>query len=156
MTHICPMIICCFCEMPKQWRQCLKGNSQICFTIGQIQAFISCQLSRSQVQTIFKWLESNRGPLELEATALPTEPQPLSEIVQGKFTLLLYVSISDGHILIFQPSVIAFGSKDGGATTELTFSDSSMIIFSAGLLMMLVRTAGLSRAPPVDKPGTNF
>ena len=34
----------------------------------------------------------------VEATALP-QPQPL--LPQGKFTLLLYVSISDGHILIF-------------------------------------------------------
>ena len=26
---------------------------------------------------VFRWLDSNRGPLVLEATALPSEPQPL-------------------------------------------------------------------------------
>ena len=29
-----------------------------------------------------QWLDSNRGPLELEETSLPTEPQPLSHILK--------------------------------------------------------------------------
>ena len=31
----------------------------------------------SDLQNFCQWLDSNRGTLELEATALPTEPQPL-------------------------------------------------------------------------------
>ena len=32
---------CCVYETTKQKRQCMKGNNQICLTIGQIGAFIS-------------------------------------------------------------------------------------------------------------------
>ena len=33
-----------------------------------------------------RWLESNRGPLVLKATTLPTEPQPLPILVKSRFT----------------------------------------------------------------------
>ena len=36
-----------------------------------------------------QWLDSNRGPLELEATALPTEQPPIAPAVQNK---LLWIS----------------------------------------------------------------
>ena len=36
-----------------------------------------------------QWLDSNRGPLELEATALPSEPPPIAAAVQNK---LLWIS----------------------------------------------------------------
>ena len=38
-----------------------------------------------------QWLDSNRGPLELEATALPTEPQPLPPI--DDFTIKILVVV---------------------------------------------------------------
>ena len=37
----------------------------------------SIKLMVNQWMTFRRWLDSNRGPLVLEATALPTEPQPL-------------------------------------------------------------------------------
>ena len=35
-----------------------------------------------------QWLDSNHGPLVLEATALPTEPQPLPNLIENGFCSL--------------------------------------------------------------------
>ena len=37
----------------------------------------------------YQWLDLNCGPLELEATALPTEPQPLPAFVLVGMTILI-------------------------------------------------------------------
>ena len=37
-------------------------------------------------------LDSNRGPLALEATALPTEPQSVMSIFYKQFTITIYDS----------------------------------------------------------------
>ena len=42
-----PKWICCVYEMPKQKRQFIKNNNQICLTIRQRRAFIGCHAPRS-------------------------------------------------------------------------------------------------------------
>ena len=72
------------------WHVCLSNASPSCFkqilffkkwAIPGLFFFIfvfSIQMKVNNDQYKFRrWLDSNRGPLVLEATALPTEPQPL-------------------------------------------------------------------------------
>ena len=56
----------------------------------------SIQLTVSKYK-ICQWLDSNRGPLVLEATALPTEPQPLPFLLACEliFYFLDYDSLDD-------------------------------------------------------------
>ena len=54
----------------------------LCILKGQFAAsfsLISC-FRYSWQYKVWRWLDSNRGPQLLEATALPTDPQPLSII----------------------------------------------------------------------------
>ena len=48
--------------------------------LGLFFLFFSLQLTVNVQYKICQWLASNRGPLESEATAPPTEPQPLAYI----------------------------------------------------------------------------
>ena len=41
------------------------------------------------VYKIWQWVESNRGPWVSEATALPTDPQPLSKEPTILYTIML-------------------------------------------------------------------
>ena len=53
----------------------------------------STQLTIKIVQLkLCQWLDSNRGPLVLEATALPTEPQSVMSIFYKQFTITIYDS----------------------------------------------------------------
>ena len=58
------------------WAGFLKGHSRPLFLyFSSFQyTFINTQMFNIKV---FRWLESDRGPLVSEATALPAEPQPL-------------------------------------------------------------------------------
>ena len=40
-----------------------------------------------------QWLDSNRWPLELEATALPAEPQPLPKVLNNKKCLMQIIYV---------------------------------------------------------------
>ena len=56
----------------------------------------SVQLTVNNVQYKFgRWLDSNHGPLVLEATALPTEPQPLPNL-----KLLSYIRYVDDGVMV--------------------------------------------------------
>ena len=67
---------CCSCF-------CWRHFSVLSKKFGPFQAsfflyFVFSTVNRKYVHCkILRWLDSNRGPLVLEATALPTEPQPL-------------------------------------------------------------------------------
>ena len=57
-----------------------QSNPVICFLKWPL--FLYCRLfntfdSECSIWIYCLWLDSNRGPLEFEATAQPTEPQPL-------------------------------------------------------------------------------
>ena len=48
----------------------------------------------------WQWLDSNRGPLELESTALPTDPQPLP-----LFFILLTFNLDKVVVLFYQSTL---------------------------------------------------
>ena len=50
LAHV---VSCCVYEMPKQSIQFVKGNDQICLTIGQVQALISVKVLKSSVMELF-------------------------------------------------------------------------------------------------------
>ena len=59
-----------------------------------------------------QWLDSNRGPLVSEATALPTEPQPLPNLYELCLLLYLYTSeqaliVSKGVVYINQMPTVS-------------------------------------------------
>ena len=80
-----------------QWEK----DGYICFKNGPFPASFSLFSSfQYSWQWIFNikfcwWLDSNRGPLESEATALPTEPQPLRQC----FNVLVAKFLSDYLLL---------------------------------------------------------
>ena len=48
---------------------------------------------------VFRWLDSNRGHLLSEVTALPTEPQPLPSL--SSKTIITYLQRSSKHAIFF-------------------------------------------------------
>ena len=55
-----------------------------CLYNTQLTVYNNCSL----LLNFCRWLDSNRGPLELEGTALPTEPQPLPKLNYFYYTSL--------------------------------------------------------------------
>ena len=60
---------------PSNWNRVFKGHSRPLF----VSLFSSFQqwTEKTLITKFRQWLDSNRGPLGLESTALPTKPQPL-------------------------------------------------------------------------------
>ena len=50
-----------------------------------------------------RWLDSNRGPLVSEATALPTEPQPLPKSINVTFWLKMHYCLFQKVMWLFWP-----------------------------------------------------
>ena len=84
---------------PNKWTCCYHIWLKVFFKSGPFPAsfYLFLSFQYSSIQLIInkysikfcRWLESNRGPLESKATALPTEPQPLPE----RHYLLLSISL---------------------------------------------------------------
>ena len=96
------MVYCCYFNL---W-SVLLASSFLTFFLknGPFPAsFLYFRLFNTVVIIIifFRWLDSNRGPLESKATALPTEPQPLpiifNFIPEKKRILVNFVRAAFGY-----------------------------------------------------------
>ena len=66
-----------------------------------------------------RWLDSNRGPLVSEATALPTVPQPLSHLIE-------YVTLVQHIVIVFDQSIVIKTMKHSHLLVALGLSSESL------------------------------